>query len=57
MLINDHTPWRQIYDRGGYKETWDNAASHLHCHINGSGHVDFSFVCGHGDGDDDDEDE
>lgn len=56
MLINDHRPCRQIYDHGGYKETWDNAASHLYSYKWHS-RVSLGFVSGHGGGGDDDGDD
>lgn len=52
MLINEHRPCRQIYDHGGYKETWDNAASHLFSHSR----VTLGFVSCRGGGDDGDDD-
>lgn len=56
VLINDHRPCGQIYDHGSYKETWDNAASHLCSYKQGS-RVSLGFVSGHGgaDGGDDEE--
>lgn len=53
MLINDHRPCRQIYDHGGYKETWDNAASHLGSYRWHS-RAGLGFAGGHG-GDDEEE--
>lgn len=41
---------------GGYKETWDNAASHPHPFKQPSG-VGLGLVSGHGGGDDGDEEE
>lgn len=56
MLINDHRPCRQSYDHGGYKETWDNAESHLYSY-KWDDRVGSRFACGHGGADDGDDEE
>lgn len=54
--INNHGPCRQIYDHGGYKATWDNAASHLYSYKQHR-RASLGLVCGHGGGGGDDGDD